>query len=335
MKINLEQPNHAGIDRILNAVACNTIRPAGTPAVIVDTGTATTVDAISPDGAFEGGSILPGFELCARALHQYTALLPFVTIDELCNESHEPLGDQHAGSPAQRSLMGANRRDSRTRAAVERTVVGPPFVLLDGRRCAARGAGDARGPLGALSLAAGSGDRRRASDESRAVSQSRTDASNRAANPGPRRIAALWTPRGRGAVATIRVRRRHPKLGDGSRLAVPAANQQPLSDQTCGRVIFGRWGDDSGEEVVLCLVDEQTMEIHCHGGEAAAARILGDCTEAGCHIVTWTEMMRATEDRLAAELAEALAQTTTLRTAGIVLEQSNGVLASRIEVDGK
>jgi type III pantothenate kinase len=92
VKINLEKPNHAGIDRILNAIACNTIRPADTPAVIVDTGTATTVDSISPDGAFEGGSILPGFELCARALHQYTALLPFVTIDELCNESHEPLG---------------------------------------------------------------------------------------------------------------------------------------------------------------------------------------------------------------------------------------------------
>jgi type III pantothenate kinase len=92
LEIRLENPNHAGIDRILNAVACNTIRPEGVPAVIVDTGTATTVDAVSPDGAFEGGSILPGFELCARALHQYTALLPFVTVDEMCSESHEPLG---------------------------------------------------------------------------------------------------------------------------------------------------------------------------------------------------------------------------------------------------
>ena len=92
LEIRLEKPNHAGIDRILNAVACNTIRPEGVPAVIVDTGTATTVDAVSPEGAFEGGSILPGFELCARALHQYTALLPFVTVDEMCNESHEPLG---------------------------------------------------------------------------------------------------------------------------------------------------------------------------------------------------------------------------------------------------
>ncbi|HEX4072482.1 MAG TPA: GTPase [Planctomycetaceae bacterium] len=110
-----------------------------------------------------------------------------------------------------------------------------------------------------------------------------------------------------------------------------AANQRPLSDQTSGRVIFGQWGVDSGEEVVVCLVDDQTLEIHCHGGEAAAARILDDCTQAGCHIVTWTEMKRATEGRLAAELAEALAQTTTLRTAGIVLEQSNGVLRRELE----
>jgi tRNA modification GTPase len=110
-----------------------------------------------------------------------------------------------------------------------------------------------------------------------------------------------------------------------------AANQRPLSDQTSGRVIFGRWGADPGEEVVICLVDEQTLEIHCHGGEAAAARILDDCTRAGCDVVTWTAMMQAAEGRLAAELAEALAQTTTLRTAGIVLEQSSGALRHELE----
>jgi type III pantothenate kinase len=85
-------PNNAGMDRILKAVACNVIRPQRQPALVIDTGTATTVDAISPEGAFEGGAILPGFELCARALHQYTALLPYITVDELVEESHEPLG---------------------------------------------------------------------------------------------------------------------------------------------------------------------------------------------------------------------------------------------------
>jgi type III pantothenate kinase len=80
------------MDRILKAVACNVIRPPDQPALVIDTGTATCVDAISTDGAFEGGAILPGFELCARALHQYTALLPYISVDELVEESHEPLG---------------------------------------------------------------------------------------------------------------------------------------------------------------------------------------------------------------------------------------------------
>jgi type III pantothenate kinase len=90
--IRPQAPKNAGLDRILKAVACNLIRPPHRPALVIDTGTATCVDAISADGAFEGGAILPGFELCARALHQYTALLPYITVDELVEEDHEPLG---------------------------------------------------------------------------------------------------------------------------------------------------------------------------------------------------------------------------------------------------
>jgi type III pantothenate kinase len=85
-------PANAGMDRILKAVAANVIRPARRPALVIDAGTATCVDAISAEGAFEGGAILPGFELCARALHQYTELLPYITVEELVNESHQPLG---------------------------------------------------------------------------------------------------------------------------------------------------------------------------------------------------------------------------------------------------
>ncbi len=88
----LIHPRRVGIDRVLNAVAANVVRPAGRPAVIVDTGTATTVDLVAADGAFEGGAILPGFELCARALHFYTALLPQISIEELATQSCDPLG---------------------------------------------------------------------------------------------------------------------------------------------------------------------------------------------------------------------------------------------------
>jgi type III pantothenate kinase len=74
----LEHPERVGVDRLLNAVAANSRRKAGTPAVIVDAGSAVTVDCLDRDGAFCGGAIFPGFRLMSKALHDYTALLPLV-----------------------------------------------------------------------------------------------------------------------------------------------------------------------------------------------------------------------------------------------------------------
>ncbi len=95
--IQVDEPNKVGIDRLLNAVAANVIRPKDQPAIIIDIGTATTVDYLSSDGDFEGGAILPGFHLFAQSLHHYTALLPLVSINELAKipytaEAREPLG---------------------------------------------------------------------------------------------------------------------------------------------------------------------------------------------------------------------------------------------------
>jgi len=92
LTINLPASEKVGIDRLLNAVAANAMRPCGRAAIIVDIGTATTVDYLSPQGTFEGGAILPGFELSARSLHQQTALLPMIEIEDLAAESIEPLG---------------------------------------------------------------------------------------------------------------------------------------------------------------------------------------------------------------------------------------------------
>jgi type III pantothenate kinase len=84
LEIRVDSPDRVGVDRLLNAVAANfRLRPRGKrkrtrPAVIVDAGTAVTVDLVSPDGAFEGGAIFPGRKLMAAVLHDYTALLPLV-----------------------------------------------------------------------------------------------------------------------------------------------------------------------------------------------------------------------------------------------------------------
>lgn len=86
--VKLPEPSKAGIDRLLNAVAANCLRSENRPVLVVDSGTATTVDAVSADGEFLGGSILPGFELSARALHHYTALLPLIPLEELNGPTH-------------------------------------------------------------------------------------------------------------------------------------------------------------------------------------------------------------------------------------------------------
>lgn len=90
--IDVPFPGGVGVDRLLNVVTANVLRDADQPAIVVDSGTATTVDYVSPAGAFMGGAILPGFELAARSLHHYTALLPLIPVEELVERDHEPVG---------------------------------------------------------------------------------------------------------------------------------------------------------------------------------------------------------------------------------------------------
>ncbi len=81
LAVHVEQPERVGTDRLLAAVAVNRLRAPGRPAIVIDAGTAITVDVVSAAGAFEGGVILPGFRLTARALSEGTDLLPEVDYD--------------------------------------------------------------------------------------------------------------------------------------------------------------------------------------------------------------------------------------------------------------
>ena len=75
-----------GQDRLLNAAAAyDKLKEA---CIVVDAGTAVTVDFIDGEGTFHGGAILPGARLQARALHEHTALLPLVEL----NPPDEPIG---------------------------------------------------------------------------------------------------------------------------------------------------------------------------------------------------------------------------------------------------
>jgi type III pantothenate kinase len=79
------------MDRLAAATAATRLRSPRRGALIVDSGSAITVDYVSADGAFMGGAILPGIGLAGRALHEFTDLLPLVALGEL-SEPPPPLG---------------------------------------------------------------------------------------------------------------------------------------------------------------------------------------------------------------------------------------------------
>jgi type III pantothenate kinase len=89
--VSLPRPDMVGIDRLLNAVGANRLRSPNTPAVVVDLGTAITVDLVGPQGDFLGGAILPGIGTSARALYEFTDLLPLLDMQALA-EPPSPLG---------------------------------------------------------------------------------------------------------------------------------------------------------------------------------------------------------------------------------------------------
>jgi type III pantothenate kinase len=78
MPVHYDNPAEVGADRIVNSVAA--YEKYGGPCVIVDFGTATTFDCVSPKGEYMGGVICPGIGISADALFERTARLPRVDI---------------------------------------------------------------------------------------------------------------------------------------------------------------------------------------------------------------------------------------------------------------
>src|SRR5205085_492694 len=73
IRIHYEPPSDVGADRICNAVGA--FGRYGGPAVVVDLGTATTLDAIADNGDYLGGAILPGIGISMDALAAHASRL--------------------------------------------------------------------------------------------------------------------------------------------------------------------------------------------------------------------------------------------------------------------
>lgn len=78
MPVLYDNPAEVGADRIVNSVAA--FEKYGGPCIVVDFGTATTFDCVSPRGEYQGGIICPGIGISAEALFARTARLPRVDI---------------------------------------------------------------------------------------------------------------------------------------------------------------------------------------------------------------------------------------------------------------
>ena len=79
LKIRYRNPLEVGADRIANAIAATQLYPDRN-VIIVDCGTATTIDAVRAGRDYLGGIILPGLRISMEALEKNTARLPKVEI---------------------------------------------------------------------------------------------------------------------------------------------------------------------------------------------------------------------------------------------------------------
>lgn len=83
--IDVDEPRSLGADRALNAIAAHAKYDGDL--IVIDFGTATTIDAVDFNGAYKGGIIAPGINLSLDALVGNTAKLPRIAIEKPDSDS--------------------------------------------------------------------------------------------------------------------------------------------------------------------------------------------------------------------------------------------------------
>ena len=138
------------------------------------------------------------------------------------------------------------------------------------------------------------------------------------------RIVQL-TPPGRGAIATVLVEGPDARQRVDSQFRSPRGD--PLGSYPAERLVYGRFGPPPGEEVVIHGRCGQSVEIHCHGGDAAVTRIVSLLEQTGSGPVSWPAWAPSHhDDPIVAAAHLALADARTERTAAILLDQYQGAL---------
>jgi tRNA modification GTPase len=140
---------------------------------------------------------------------------------------------------------------------------------------------------------------------------------------------AILTPTGRGAVAVIAVE--GPQAGRFVEQFFQTQKLPSFSQRPVGRIVYGRWSSEPAEDVIVCRRREALVEVHCHGGRAAAQRIVDDLVAAGAEARLWSDWIEDHESSLIRAAARrALAGVATARTAEILLGQFYGALEGAV-----
>ncbi len=126
INIRYEHPKDVGPDRIANAVAA--YQKYGGPVIVVDFGTATTLDVVSKDAEYLGGAIAPGILTATEALFEKTARLPRIELQR----PPSAIGRNTVASMQAGIVFGfAGQVDELVRR-VSRELGGKPYVVATG-----------------------------------------------------------------------------------------------------------------------------------------------------------------------------------------------------------
>ncbi len=129
VRIALDNPREVGADRIVNTLAAH--RLYGSPAIVIDLGTATTFDAVSADGEYLGGAIAPGILTSVEALSRFTARLPRV---DMVKPAHA-IGKDTLSAMQSGIILGHAAMVEGMVRRIAREMGGQPLVIATGGLC--------------------------------------------------------------------------------------------------------------------------------------------------------------------------------------------------------
>ena len=143
----------------------------------------------------------------------------------------------------------------------------------------------------------------------------------------PPKVCRL-TAAGRSAVAVVAAR--GADAGEIIARVFQPTGSRDVRRAKPGNVYFGHWRS-TGEELVVCVTSQQ-WEVHCHGGIAAAPKVMEDLVTEGCHQVAPEDWVLAPGETPAINLAmRLLADAATPRVAGMLLDQARGAWSRAAE----